>query len=114
MAHTSNGKLRGQAARTDRADQANWLLDEQLRVDRQEQQRKQQLIDQLMQQCYDIEGDSFIAWWEDDNNVPPIITRSEQIRVLEGRLRLHIATGIAATATPCPRCLGYHITEQCE
>src|SRR5687767_11709559 len=86
MAHTPNGNLRGAARRTEIADQKQWLQDLAWQSERDEEARKQAIIEALMQQAYDIEGDTFIEWWEDDNNVPASITPTDQILTLERRL----------------------------
>lgn len=87
MARTPAGNLRGAAARTQKADDR---LEAFMRepgttaiIDHSKQDKQ---IKDLMQACYDIEGDSFITWWEDDTQVPAKITRTDQIQRLGQRL----------------------------
>lgn len=88
MALTINGKRTGKAAQTEKAERLTELImagtTPQARA--ADTAAQQERIDNLMQACYDIEGETFITWWEDDKNVPALITRTDQLKLLGKRL----------------------------
>jgi hypothetical protein len=80
MARALNGSLTGAAASIDLRDFHEYLQTSQ----DHEIHRKRILIDGLMRECYELEGDTFVTWWDDE--LPPVIRQDEQIRLLRERI----------------------------
>jgi len=84
MAHTSHGNLTGRAAATDRRDTIEYVNSVTRPKTLKELQHEH---DSLCVACIELEGDdSFWAWWDDDNNVPPVGTYSQRIALLQQRI----------------------------
>lgn len=99
MARTLNGNLTGAAARTDRADRLEKLLNAQLA----EQLRANvSALDAAIDECIALEGaKSFWAWWDSDA-VPGLTTYAKHIRMVRERiadLRRQVKLSVMDTLT---------------
>ncbi len=80
MAHTLNGKLTGRAASTYRREIRQEIEDAQ---NKQYHESWLKQEEEAIQFCVAIEGpEAFMAWYENDNNIPPIGSVVKRVELL--------------------------------
>ena len=100
MAHTVNGNLTGRAASTHRRE---IMQDIEAAEHKRIHDAWRRTEEEAIQYCIELEGaDAFMAWYEDDNNVPPYGSIVQRIDLLKA----HSAQLAAARYTKADKLVG--------